>query len=282
MMRVVDLGLGAAGVPDGPVFLTGGAGRIGTCLRERLRPAGYDIRFTDLHAPADGDVEGFVATDLADQDAMADAMAGCRALVHLAGHPRDLDWPTIEERNFTGTYNAFQAARRAGIRTIIYASSGQMCGLNPADSVLSPTLPTAPVGLYGVSKAFGEALLRAEAEATGIAAFAWRICCFKPEPVEARDLRLWLSWDDAARLVDACLRHPEPGYRTVWGVSANTRVRIDDPVARAIGYVPRDDAEDHVEPLRAAGVDTDVVSAWPWLGGEKAADWMARAAGGER
>ncbi len=269
---MVDLGLDPA--PAGPVIITGGSGRIGTCLRERLRPAGYDVRFTDLHEPEDGDRAGFVRTDLADQDAMAEAMAGCRALVHLAGHPRDIDWPVLQERNVTGTYNAFRAARRAGIRTIVYASSNQMCGLNPADSMLSPALPVAPAGLYGVSKAFGEALLRAEADATGIAAYTWRICCFKPAPVEARDLRLWLSWDDAARLVDACLRHAEPGYRMVWGVSANTRLRIDDPVARAIGYAPRDDAEDHVARLRAAGVDTDRISEWPLLGGAKAAEWI--------
>jgi len=274
MLEVRDIGLGANGVPDGPVFLTGGSGRIGTCLRQRLRPAGYDIRFTDIVAPADGDMNGFVQTDLGDQDAMANAMAGCRALVHLGGHPRDIDWPIIQERNYTGTYNAFAAARRAGIRTIVYASSNQMCGLNPADSVLSPDLPTAPVGLYGVSKAFGEALLRAEAEATGIIAFAWRIACFKPEPGTARDLRLWLSWDDAARAVDACLRWTEPGYRMLWGISRNTRARIDDPVARMIGYAPQDDAEQWVARLETAGVDTHRISEWPYLGGDKALEWM--------
>jgi len=275
MLELHDIGLGRDGVPDGAVFLTGGSGRIGTCLRQRLRPAGYDVRFTDIVEPADGDLQGFIRTDLGDQDAMAAAMQGCRALVHLGGHPRDIDWPIIQERNYTGTFNAFAAARRAGVKTIIYASSNQMCGLNPADSVLSPDLPINPVGLYGVSKAFGEALLRAETEASGITAFAWRIACFKPEPATARDLRLWLSWDDAARFVDAALRWTTPGYNMAWGVSANTRTRIDDPVARAIGYAPRDNAEDWVQRLSAAGVDTNIVSEWPYLGGDKALEWMS-------
>lgn len=272
------LGLGHAEPPGGDVFITGGSGRIGTCLRERLRPAGYRVRFTDLNPPADGDDEGFVRTDLADQDAMAEAMAGARVLIHLAGHPREIDWPTIERLNYTGTYNALTAARRAGITTVIYASSNHYSGLYPADTILSPDLEPRPTGLYGTSKVFGEGLLRAEAEAFGIIAFAWRICCFKPEPENARDLRMWLSWDDAARMVDRCLRWTEPGFNVIWGVSGNTRTRIDDPVARRIGYLPQDNAEAHLARLQANGVDTHRVSEWPWLGGEKTAEWMSQRA----
>ncbi len=273
MLELRDLGLPGP-APAGDVFITGGAGRIGTCLRQRLRPAGYRVRFTDMTEPADGDLDGFVKTTLDDQDAMAEAMAGARAVVHLAGHPRDTDWPTIQERNYTGAYNAVRAARRAGVRTIIYASSNQAFGLHPADTVLADDLAPRPAGLYGVSKVFGEAMLRAEAEAGGLTAFAWRICTFKPEPTTARDLRLWHSWDDAARLVDRCLRWSEPGFNIIWGVSANTRARIDDPVARRIGYRPQDDAEDHVARLQAAGVDTHRVSEWAHLGGDKATEWM--------
>jgi uronate dehydrogenase len=267
-----------APAPAGDVFITGGSGRIGTCLRQRLRAAGYRVRFTDRVAPEDGEVDGFVVTDLADQDAMARAMGGARSVIHLAGHPRDIDWPIIEARNYTGTYNAIRAARRAGARTFIYASSNQAFGLHPADTRLAPDLPARPAGLYGVSKVFGEAMLHAEAEACGLVAFAWRICAFKPAPTNARDLRLWHSQDDAARLVDRCLRWQKPGFHAIWGVSSNTRLPIDDPAARLIGYAPRDDAEDHVAALRASGVDTDQVSEWPYLGGEKAVDWMAQGA----
>lgn len=262
--------------PSGVVFITGGSGRIGTALRQRLKANGYRVRHTDIVAPADGDLEGYVRTDLADQDAMAEAMQGCRALIHCAGHPRETDWPTIEARNYTGTYNAVNAARRAGVQTIIYASSNHYCGLYPADTVLSPQLEPRPTGLYGASKVFGEGLLRAEAEAFGIIAFAWRICCFKPEPVSARDLRLWLSPDDAARMVDRCLRWTEPGFNVIWGVSNNQRLRIDDPVARRIAYQPRDNAEDYLQQLQAAGVNTAQISEWPYLGGDKAHAWMTQ------
>jgi uronate dehydrogenase len=274
MFEARDLGLGAGGVPEGEIFLTGGSGRIGTCLRQRLRPAGYNVRFTDIVEPADGDRQGFVKTDLADIDAMAKAMQGARAVVHLAGHPRDIDWPIIQERNYTGTYNALQAAKRAGVKTFIYASSNQAFGLHSADTVLSADLAPRPAGLYGTSKVFGEAMLSAEAEAWGMIAFSWRICAFKPEPTTARDLRLWHSWDDAARLVDKCLRWTEPGYNIIWGVSGNTRAQIDDPVAARISYIGQDNAEDFIPALQAAGVDTNRVSEWRYLGGDKATDWM--------
>ncbi len=263
-------------VPAGDIFITGGAGRIGTALRQRLKQAGYVVRFADIVAPADGDLDGFSRLDLADLDGMAQAMQGCRALIHLAGHPRETDWPTIQALNYTGTYHAVAAARQAGVRTIIYASSNHYCGLYPADTPLSPQLEARPTGLYGASKVFGEALLRAEAEAFGIIAFAWRICCFKPEPVSARDLRLWLSLDDSARMVDRCLRWTEPGFNLIWGVSNNTRLQIDDPVARRIGYLPQDNAEDYLAQLAAAGVDTHRISEWPYLGGDKAAAWMTQ------
>lgn len=267
-------------VPEDAVFITGGSGRIGTCLRRRLGEAGYAIRHSDIAPPTDGDTAGYTRIDLADQDGLFEAMRGCRALIHLGGHPREADWPTIQERNYTGTYNAVVAARRAGVTTIVYASSNHVCGLHPADAALTPELEPRPTGLYGCSKLFAEGLLQAEAAAFGITAFSWRIGTFKPEPTDARDLRLWQSWDDAARLVDRCLRWREGGFQTLWGVSANRRLRIDDPVARRIGYAPQDDAEAFEPALRARGVDTSKVSEWAWLGGEKAHDWMMQKEGG--
>ncbi len=261
-------------VPQGDVFITGGSGRIGSDLRARLSAMGYRVRFSDIRPPADGQFDGFHQIDLADHDAMATAMQGCRALVHLGGYPREADWKTIEALNFTGTYNALVAARRAGISTVIYASSNHYCGLHEADLLLTPDLAANPTGLYGASKVFGEGLLRAEVEAFGIIGFAWRICAYKPEPVNARDLRMWCSPDDSAHLVDRCLRWTEPGFQVLWGVSANTRVRKDDPAAARIGYRPQDDAEAYLARLQAAGIDTARVSEWPRLGGEKAADWL--------
>jgi hypothetical protein len=66
-------------------------------------------------------------------------------------------------------------------------------------------------------------------------------------------LATWLSPDDAGRLFEACLTAPAPGFRVIYGVSANTRggwVSLDG--ARALGYEPRDDAEVYAAEVLAA------------------------------
>jgi Insertion element 4 transposase N-terminal len=55
--------------------------------------------------------------------------------------------------------------------------------------------------------------------------------------------RRWLSPDDCARLFDACLSVPAPGFRVVWGMSANTRGQFSLAEARRLGYQPCDDSE---------------------------------------
>ncbi|MGW4247330.1 NAD-dependent epimerase/dehydratase family protein, partial [Nocardia sp. NPDC004722] len=66
--------------------------------------------------------------------------------------------------------------------------------------------------------------------------------CFD-EPADVRQLSLWMSPDDCARLLEACLAAEPPGYRVMWGVSANTRAVVSLREAEAIGYRSLDDAE---------------------------------------
>ena len=65
-------------------------------------------------------------------------------------------------------------------------------------------------------------------------------------------LATWLSPDDVARLVDACLRAPNLEYAVVYGISANTRAWWDLEPARALGYEPEDDAETFAPEVFAA------------------------------
>ena len=65
-------------------------------------------------------------------------------------------------------------------------------------------------------------------------------------------LSTWLSPDDAGRLFEACLTADRPGFRVIFGVSANTRggwVSLDE--ARALGYEPHDDAEAYAAEILA-------------------------------
>jgi uronate dehydrogenase len=226
------------------VLLTGAAGRIGTALRERLPALGWEVRgFDRVEAPdcIVGDI-----TSPADLDA---AMTGVDAVVHLAGQPTEAPWPVVRDANIEGTLQLFEAARRAGVDRVVYASSNHAVGFTPVGDDQAADLPPRPDTLYGVSKVFGEALGRYYVDRYGIRVACLRIGTFAERPGHVRALSTWLSPADATRLVDACLRSPDLTYSIVWGVSANTRRAWSLDAGRALGYEPRDDAEQYAEHL---------------------------------
>jgi hypothetical protein len=97
--------------------------------------------------------------------------------------------------------------------------------------------------LYGWSKMAAEGIGRLYADRFGFDVICLRIGLWFPTPPGLRGLALWLSPDDGARLVEACLSAESPGFRVVWGISRNTRRWWSLAEGEAIGYHPKDDAE---------------------------------------
>jgi uronate dehydrogenase len=240
------------------VLLTGAAGTIGQALMQRLPAFGWDLRPFDREQ-IPGGIVGDV-TQAADLDA---AMAGAEAVVHLAGMPTEAPWPVIREANIEGTLQVFEAARRAGVPRVVYASSNHAVGFAPLADDQPADLPPRPDTLYGVSKVFGEALGRYYVDRYGMQVACLRIGTFEDRPSHPRSLLTWLSPDDGARLVDACLRSPSLDYALVWGISANTRRAWSLDAGRALGYEPHDDAEDHLAEIP----DADPHRSDAYLGG---------------
>jgi uronate dehydrogenase len=229
------------------LLLTGAAGTIGTALRERLPEYGWRLRGFDRE-PVPGGVVGDI-TSPADLDA---AMDGIEAIVHLAGQPTEAPWPVIREANIEGTLQVFEAARRAGVQRIVYASSNHAVGRTPLGPDLPADLPPRPDTLYGVSKVFGEALGRYYVDRYGMQVACLRIGTFEQRPTQLRALSTWLSPADAARLVDACLRSATLTYAIAWGISANTRRTWSLDAGRALGYEPHDDAETYADGIESS------------------------------
>jgi len=257
----------------GRVLVTGAAGRIGTMLRPRLAREGRRLRLLDiapLSEPA-GPAEEQVTGSVFDLAALTAACAGADAVIHL-GFKHDFSaWGRVLDVNINGTYNVFEAARRAGVRRVVFASSNHAVGFAPRESFPVPDdARPAPDSYYGVSKAAGEALAALYADRYGLEAICVRILSCFPRPETARMLSTWLSPGDAGRLFDACLTGAAPGFRVVYGVSANTRggfVSLDG--ARALGYEPQDDAEDYAAEVIAAHGDPDPDDpVFRYLGGE--------------
>jgi uronate dehydrogenase len=228
------------------VLLTGAAGTIGTSLRASLPELGWTVRSFDRTA-GDGITVGDV-TNPADLDAI---VAGADLIVHLAGQPTEAPWPVIRDANIEGSYQLFEAARRHGVRRVVYASSNHATGFTPLAPDLPADTPVRPDTLYGVSKAFGEALARYYVERYGFAVACLRIGTFGERPPDQRALSTWLSPSDCARLVDACLRSDALDFALVWGISANTRRTWSLAAGNALGYFPVDDAEAFADEVSA-------------------------------
>jgi uronate dehydrogenase len=253
------------------IVITGAAGRIGSMLRSRLAREDRVLRLLDVvPLGAAGPGEETVTASVTDLAAMTAACTGADAIIHLGGIPTEQAWAPILDVNINGTYTVFEAARRAGVARVVYASSNHAVGFAPRASfpVADDARPE-PDTYYGVSKAAGEALAALYAGRYGLEAVCVRILSCFDRPQNARMLATWLSPGDAGRLFDACLTAPAPGFRVVYGVSANTRggwVSLDG--ARALGYQPRDDAETYAAELLAGGELDEEDPVFRYLGGE--------------
>ena len=235
------------------VLLTGAAGRIGTWLRGGLPERGWALRSLDVAPlPDERPGEEQMVADVTDLAAMADAVDGVDAVVHMAGIAGESTWPAISHANIEGTYCALEAARLAGVPRVVLASSNHATGFTPrpADGLLREVdaLPR-PDTYYGVAKVAMEALGSLYADRYGLDVVCLRIGSAFAEPTSTRQLSTWLSPADAVSLVDAALKAPSPGFSVVWGVSDNTRRWWDLSAARALGYEPADDAEVYAEAL---------------------------------
>jgi uronate dehydrogenase len=239
--------------PADVVVLTGAAGRVGGMLRRRLARRGRLLRLVDVAPLTPGDGEEAIQASVTDLPALTAASAGASAVIHLAGLAGEAPWAEIAETNIHGTYVMFEAARRAGVPRVIYASSNHAVGFTAAGRFPVPDYAfPAPDTYYGVSKVAGEALASLYHSRYGLDAICLRILTCAERPDNVRALSTWLSPDDAGRLFEACLTAERPGFRVAFGVSANTRggwVSLDE--ARALGYEPRDDAERYAEQVLA-------------------------------
>ncbi|MFG2190963.1 NAD-dependent epimerase/dehydratase family protein [Streptomyces sp. NPDC048639] len=237
------------------VLLTGAAGGIGTLMRERLPRHGYDLRLFD-RAPVEGEPDAITA-DLADAEALREAVRGVDAIIHLAGIPRESTFETILRTNIQGTYHLYEAARAEGVRRIVLASSNHAVGFTPRPAgspvhhgaLIPEDTPHRPDTFYGLSKCFGEDLASLYWDRHGLETVSLRIGSCFPEPTSVRMLSIWLSPDDCARLLHAALTAEDVGHTVVHGSSANTRLVWDLSSARALGYEPRDDSEAYARAL---------------------------------
>ena len=247
------------------VLVTGLSGLIGGAFLAREGGA-YDVRGLNRR-PVAGEIVH--QADIADLDAIAPAFAGVEVVVHLAavvGASTSFD--DLLRQNIAGTYNVFECARRAGVRRVVFASSGntvtawerempyralvagrydELTGQS-WERVASTALGR-PGSLYGCSKLWGETLGRFYADVHGLSVICVRIgnVSAADRPTGPREFAVWCSQRDAARGIALAIDAPPSlRYDVVFVTSDNRWGYRDLTRAREIlGYVPQDHAEDH-------------------------------------
>jgi len=253
------------------VLITGAAGAIGTALRHGLRSGWSHLRLTDARPIKDAAPnEEVIVADVGDRPAIERMMRGVSAVVHLTGAGADYSLEDLFRINVRGVFDVFESARLNGVQRIVYASSNHAFGCYPIEEHVTPDMAPRPDSLYGAFKVYGEAILRNYFDRHGIRSVSMRIGTYRTLPIDQRSLATWLSPGDVVRLVDASLRHEDPGCLIVNGYSANTRIKVADTNWDFLGYKPQDNAEDHIEMLRSKGIDVNGPWEWPEHGGSHA------------
>jgi nucleoside-diphosphate-sugar epimerase len=245
------------------VLVTGMSGLIGGALRRHLEGT-YELSALNRRP-----IPGVACheADIADLDAIAPAFKGVDTVVHLAARTGTSEvFEELLQANVVGTYNVFEAARRAGVSRVVYASSGAtvsawerdppysalVAGLYDAVGswkTMTNEMPLRPAGLYGASKIWGEAIARHYADAYGLSAICVRIGRVRAEdrPSSPREFSVFCSQRDVVRMLELCITAPpELRFDIFYAVSDNKWGYRDLEHARAVlGFEPRDRAEDY-------------------------------------
>ena len=225
------------------ILITGASGDVGTHLRRELA-AKYRIRASDLRDLKETfKGQKFVRADISK---FSDAMRitkGVDAIVHLGGYSVEGPWEGILSANIIGCYNVFEAARRNGVKRILFPTSNHAVGFYRRDRTIDHHVYPKPDSRYGVSKVFGEALASLYADKYGMQMFCLRIGNVNPVPIDKRRLSILFTPRDLAQLVTIGIEHPDIRFEIVYGISGNKRAWYDNSNAFRLGYKPQDDSE---------------------------------------
>ncbi|MDP1797983.1 MAG: NAD(P)-dependent oxidoreductase [Planctomycetaceae bacterium] len=236
------------------MLITGAAGNLGAKLASNLA----NLSPVLLDKP-DGDLSVW-------DKRWVSRFEGVDAVVHLAGNPVAYHgWDELTGPNVDAVLNVFEAAARAGVKRLVFASSNHVMGgyQDGPPIPITESLPPKPglryfadgaerfSGAYAATKLLGERLGQHYAATRGLEVIAvrigwvWRGANVPSElPPERGEWfqQMWLSDRDFLHLMDCCLTAPLPEpFLIVNGMSANTGMRWGLTTARTVlGYHPRD------------------------------------------
>ncbi|WP_455926547.1 NAD-dependent epimerase/dehydratase family protein [Pseudomonas putida] len=231
--------------PLNRLLLTGAAGGLGKELRQRLKPFCRTLRLSDIASigGVDDKNEEFQLCDLSDKQAVHHLVEGVDAIVHFGGVSVERPFEEILGANICGVFHIYEAARRHGVKRVIFASSNHVIGFHKQTEVLDAHSARRPDSYYGLSKCYGEDMASFYFDRYAIETLTIRIGSSFAEPQNRRMLSTWLSFDDLTQLIARGLYTDGIGHTVVYGASNNTPNWWDNRYAAHLGYQPKDSSE---------------------------------------
>ena len=254
------------------VLVTGGAGFIGSHLVDRLVVEGYRVRVVDnlssgklenIGAHLGSNSVELMLGDLKDPEVALKAVDGVSVVFHIAANPEvrvSYTSPDVHFReNVVVTFNVLEAARRRGVKEIVFASSSSVYG-EPGSIPVGEDAPLRPVSVYGASKASCESLIHAYTRLYGLRAVVLRyanivgprmrhgvvwdfIVKLRGNPVELEvlgdgsQLRSYMHVSDAVEATITAWTRGGEGYQ-VYNIASEDWIAVDevaDIVVEAMG-----------------------------------------------
>ena len=258
------------------VLITGVYGLVGSAIYRRLlkSPEKYEVYGMARRAvPSErvSDVQTlqipeshFLLSDLSDLKALTQDFEGMDTVVHMAADPNtEAPWDSVLKNNIEAGYHMFEAAKRAGVRRVVCASTiqvstGHFRNREPYKSIweenyrqvpdsiepLKTTERPWPINLYAASKVFAETLARVYSSSSDLSCLCLRIGAVNAEDeiTESRLQSIFCSQNDVARLTEACIQAPDTlKFDIFYGMSQNKYLWTDiENAASHVGYIPAD------------------------------------------
>jgi len=253
------------------VLVTGLSGLVGTALRSDFEDR-YELSSLSRYGTDGMDDSHNFKGNIAELDTIIPAFEGQHTVVHLAAdRSANANWESALRNNFVGVYNVYEAAKRTGVKRVVFGSSQHAIGgfyqdepyktilAGKFDQVKRPfklideTVSIRPDGYYGASKAYAEGLGSYYSEFHGISSIniriGWTISNDNPTS-NGGGLAMWLSHRDTAQIHVKAVDAPDSLMYTVVFAMSNNYWNIFslEKARKVLGYEPQDDAGKVLDP----------------------------------
>ena len=245
------------------VLVTGASGLIGGLVLSNL---GHKYEFSAVNRRKIDSVPCLQAS-IADFDAILPAFEGVDAVLHLAAHTAGNDWEQQLNVDIGGTYNVYEAARRSGVKRVVYASSGgtmlgyerespyheiaaaQYDEIPDAWPLITREAPVRPNDLVYFAKVCGEVIGRYFSDRFGISSINIRVGAVLPgdKPTLRRHYPGYLSHADCVYMIDKCLSAPSGVRFDIFDAISDNKYHWRDTshASDVLGWAPMGSAENY-------------------------------------